>query len=261
MVRWIRAAGLSVAALVGGSAIAQTPDRAAPMDFQGRYLVSISDADMLASAYVNGLLGPREGRDALSVIPLGGHTRDLQAFEVEASNSVAGPPVAVAVTPDGRYAVVVETFTPRPDGDWESQTFADLQQGDRIQVFDLADPTEPTLVQTVALGERPDAVSINADGSLVAITFNPNGAGVETPLAILPFRDGQLGEPSFPAVPTLPEGDRLIHAEWHPTRNVLALVNENAAEVAFAEVSIQGGDALLQPWGNIVRIEKAPYMT
>jgi len=260
MVRQIWAAGLSFVVAVSGSAIAQTPDRAAPMDFQGRYLVSISDADMLASAYVNGLLGPREGRDALSVIPLGGHTRDLQAFEVEASNSVAGPPVAVAVTPDGRYAIVVETFTPRPDGDWESQTFADLQQGDRIQVFDLADPTQPILVQDVAIAERPDSVSINSDGSLVAITFNPSGAGTETPLAILPFRNGQLGEPGFPAVPTLPEGDRLIHAEWHPTRNVLALINENAAEVAFAEVSFQNSEATLQPWGNVVQIEKAPYM-
>ena len=49
----------------------QAQDRAAPMDFQGRYLVSISDADMVASAYVNGFLGPREGHDALSVIPQG----------------------------------------------------------------------------------------------------------------------------------------------------------------------------------------------
>ncbi|NER00781.1 MAG: hypothetical protein F6K30_29480, partial [Cyanothece sp. SIO2G6] len=99
------------------------------MDFQGRYLVSISDADMLASAYVNGLLGPREGRDTLSVIPLGGHVRDLQAYEVEASNSVAGPPVAVVVTPDGRYAFVIETWGQRPEGAEAEQVFGDLSHG------------------------------------------------------------------------------------------------------------------------------------
>lgn len=41
--------------------IAQTLDRAAPFDFQGRYLISVSDADMLASAYVDGRLGLLKG--------------------------------------------------------------------------------------------------------------------------------------------------------------------------------------------------------
>ncbi|MEH1948247.1 MAG: hypothetical protein V7K77_15030 [Nostoc sp.] len=47
---------LVLATLMGISAktIAQTWDRSAPGDFQGRYLVSVSDADMLASAYVDG---------------------------------------------------------------------------------------------------------------------------------------------------------------------------------------------------------------
>ena len=235
-------------------------DRVAPLNFQGRYLVSISDADMLASAYVDGQLGPREGSDALSVIPLGGHVRDSQAHEVGASNSVAGPPVAVAVTPDGRYAIVIESFAPRPEGNWEDQTFADLSFGDRLQVFDLADPTRPTRVQEIIVAERPDAVSINRDGSLIAVTFHPAGAGTETPLALIPFSNGRLGEPVYPAVPPLPAGQRLIHAEWHPTQDVLALVNETAAEVAFVQAAIQGNRLDLQPWGNGVKIEKAPYM-
>lgn len=89
-------------------------ERAAPLDFKRRYLVSISDADMLASAYVDGRLGAREGQDTINVVPLTGHARDFSAYEARASNSVAGPPTAVAVTPDGRYAMVVETFRPRP---------------------------------------------------------------------------------------------------------------------------------------------------
>jgi hypothetical protein len=243
------------------SAFAQTLDRAAPLDFQGRYLVSISDADMLASAYVNGRLGPREGSDTLSVIPLSGHARDFQAYEVDASNSVAGPPVAVAVSPDGRYAFVVETFTPRPDdGNDQAHTFADLRQGDRLQVFDLSDPTRPTLTQSMAVAERPDSVSISPDGSLIAVTFNPAGAGNETPLAIIPFQNGQLGDPLYTPVPGWELGERLIHAEWHPTQNILALVNETAAEVSFVQVIDSTDFISLQAWGNTVQIAKAPYM-
>ena len=238
----------------------QAQDRAAPMDFQGRYLVSVSDADMLASAYVNGFLGPREGRDALSVIPLGEHVRDLQAYEVEASNSVAGPPVAVTVTPDGRYALVIETWGQRPEGVDEAQVFGDLSHGDRLQVFDLADPTRPTLVQDAVLAERPDSISINSDGSLIAVSFHPAGAGGETPLAIIPFSNGQIGDPVYPTVPNVSLEERIIHAEWHPSQNILALVNESAAEVSFVQVTPQGNDWELQAWGNVVQAEKAPYM-
>jgi DNA-binding beta-propeller fold protein YncE len=247
-------------ALTPTEAIAQTLDRTAPMNFQGRYLVSISDADMLASAYVNGQLGPREERDALSVIPLGGHVRDLRAYETEASNSVAGPPVAVAATPDGRYALVVETFRPRPDGDWQNQRFSDLRHGNRIAVFDLSNPTRPTKVQEMEIAERPDSVSISRDGSLVAVAFNPQGAGTETPLAIIPFSNGQLGQPVYPSVPRVPQGQRIIHAEWHPQEDVLALVVEDVADVGFVRVVRQGNTFELQPWGNVVQVEKAPYM-
>jgi hypothetical protein len=232
-------------------------NRTAPMNFAGRYLVSISDADMLASAYIDGRLGSREGEDTISVVPVDKHVSQLQAHETSASNSVAGPPVAVAVTPDGRYAMVVETFTQRPEGVAENQTFADLEHGNRILVFDLQDPTNPTLVQERAIAERPDSVSINFDGSLVAVSFNPDGAGTQTPLALIPFRNGQLGEPVYPDVSSVPQGERLIHAQWHPTENVLALVNETAAEVSFARLS---GNLTLEPWGNTVQIEKAPYM-
>ena len=112
MTKQIFAWGLA-AVLLPGIAIAQPLDRAAPLAFKGRYLVSISDADMLASAYVDGRLGPREGRDALSVIPLRDHARELRAYETAASNSVAGPPTAVTVSPDGRYACEFRKLWPQ----------------------------------------------------------------------------------------------------------------------------------------------------
>lgn len=257
MIQKLLAFGLATT-LIPAAAVAQTLDRAAPMTFQGRSLVSISDSDMLASAYVDGQLGPREGRDALSVIPLGGrHVRDLRAYETEASNSVAGPPVAVAATRDGRYALVVETFRPRPEGNWQKQRFSDLKHGNRISVFDLSNPTRPTRVQEVSLGDRPTSVSINRDSSLVAVTFHPSGAGAKTPLALIPFRAGRLGQPVYPKLARVSGGQELIHAEWHPTQDLLALVNSTTAEVSFARLTGQG---TLEPWGSVVEVEKAPFM-
>lgn len=79
-------------------------------------LVAVSDADMVASAYSDGKLGPAQGADALSVIRLGRPPGELRAAATGVSNSVTGPPAAVAVTPDGRYAVVAELRGPRPAG-------------------------------------------------------------------------------------------------------------------------------------------------
>lgn len=246
--------------LAAGAAFAQPTDAPpAPLDFQGRALVVVSDADMVASAYVDGRLGPMAGNDALSVIALGRHPRELRSAAIAVSNSVAGPPVAVAVTPDGRHAIVVETFAPRPAGKADAR-FGDLGFGNRIQVVELSDLARPRVVQTIEGAVRPDAVSISADGSLVAVAVNSNGDGSRTPLVLYPFAQGRLGKPVMPVIPGWRLGDRLIHAEFHPSQPVLALVNETRAELSFVRVADGGGSWAVQPWGNTVHIEKSPYM-
>lgn len=231
-----------------------------PEQFQGNMLVSISDADMVGSAYVDGKLGPREGTDTLAVIPLEGSIRTATAYETEVSNSVAGPAVAVTVTPDGRYALVVETFKPRPDGRWSEQTFADLPIGNSMTVVDLKNPQRPFVVQKRRIGQRPDSVSINASGDLVAVTFHPGDQGRKDPVALIPFTNGKLGHPTYPRVPGHQADHRLILAEWHPTDNVLAVVNNTDSSVSFIKVQNGSKGYHLEPWGNTVEVSKSPYM-
>lgn len=231
-----------------------------PVDFAGKMLVSVSDADMVGSAYVDGRLGSREGRDAISVIPLVKPTRELQAYETEVSNSVAGPAVAVTVSPDGHYAFVVESFKARPEGAWENQSFPDLPVGNAITVVNLANSIKPTVVQKLTISDRPDAVSINAEGDLLAVAFHPNGDDEAKPLAIIPFKSGRLGRPSYPDVPQFQKGNRLIQAEWHPTEQLLAIIDNTDAIVSFAHVNKINDDYRLKPWGNQVKIGKSPYM-
>lgn len=243
--------------LSASPAFAQTRDQAAPIDFQGRFLVSVSDADMVASAYVDGSLGPREGTDALSVIRLDGDPRTWTAVEVPASNSVAGPPAAVDLSPDGRWAFVVETFTPRP-AEGEEHVFADLRVGGTLTVVDLADPSTPVVAQTLAVPARPDAVRMNAAGTLLAVSFNPDGgAGRETPIGLFRFADGVLSEITTPALTGWPlDTGRLIDLDWHPTEDVLALIDEANSTLRFVRVT---EDLSLQPFGNVVDVERAPY--
>lgn len=252
---------LAVTTALTVPAIAQeagSRDARGQLNFEGRYLVSVQDADMVSSAYVNGMLGPREGSDTLAVIPLDGDPRDWVASEVFASNSVAGPPAAVEITPDGRFAFVVETFTPRPDND-EPHGFGDKSIGSTLTVISLADPTAPEVLQTLTVGQRPIAVEVNPTGTLVAVSYSiEGGSGGETPMQI--FRigdDGTLSEPVSPTIEGYALGeDNIMDMDWHPDGEVMVWINQFANTMQFARIT---EDLAVEPYGNVVEIDRAPY--
>ncbi|MEO0720911.1 MAG: hypothetical protein AAFY43_02045 [Pseudomonadota bacterium] len=233
-------------------------DARGQLDFEGRYIVSVQDADMLSSAYVNGMLGPREGSDTLAVIPLDGDPRDWVAAEVFASNSVAGPPNAVEITPDGRFAFVVETFTPRPDND-EDHGFGDMSIGTTLTVISLENQASPEILQTVEIGARPLSASVNATGDILAVSFSiEGGAGAETPMQFFRIaEDGSLSDPVSPSIAGYALGeDNIMDIDWHPEENVVVWINQFDNTMQFASV---GNDLSITPFGNTVDIDRAPY--
>ncbi|MEP3245570.1 MAG: hypothetical protein ABJN40_02105 [Sneathiella sp.] len=246
---------LIVIASFSSYSLAQQRDLTGSMNFDGRYIVSTSDADMIGSAYVNGKLGPEEGTDTLSVIPLAGDPRDWSAVEIIASNSVAGPPAVLDLSPDGRYAFVIETFKQRPEN-IVSPTFRDLKVGDRLQVFDLIDPNKPVLTSDLVIPTRPLAIRMNSDGSLLAITFHKSGAGSKTPLGLFPVKDGVIGTAVYPEIAEWDNTTEMIDIDWHPEKNILAILNRDASNLRFVSVTASLAAEVL---GNIVGIEKEPF--
>lgn len=244
--------GLSVLSAFSMMASVAAADAVQP--FAGETLVAVSDGDMLASAYVNGRLGPREDADALIVAAIGAALADATVTTAPVSNSVAGAPTAVAVTPDGRYAVVSESFGPRgADG----ETFRDLPVGSLLTLIDIADPAAPRVVERLDVGTRPEGLSLSPDGTLVAIAMHPaDGRGV----AFVPLEDGAFGEISYAAAPGTAPTDRISHVEWHPTGAFVAITDVNRAMIRFARV-LRGADGVtLEAWGNPVLVSKYPFM-
>jgi hypothetical protein len=253
----VRFAYLNTAAWVtcfafAGSLNAQ--ERWPPLDFQGSAVVALSDADMVASAYVDGQLGPIEGQDTLSVLPLGGDLRRTQPGTVVASNSVAGPPSAVAATPDGRFAVVVETFANRPEG---KRTFADLKPGTKLTLIDISTTTSPRTVHSIDIGTRPTSVAVSPDGSLVAVVFHPADG---RQLALVPLRDGRFGEPVHVGLPGVAKDLETPHVDWHPSGRYLATTIFGRNEVAFFAIDRSAAQPSIRPWGKPVQVSKYPMM-
>lgn len=247
----ITAAWVTCVAFVGPLA---AQEGSAPLDFRGRALVAVSDADMVASAYVDGQLGSIEGQDTLSVLSLGDGLRRTPLGTVMASNSVAGPPSAVATTPDGRFAVVVETFAPRPQG---KQTFADLKPGTKLTLIDISTPSSPTTVQSIDIGTRPTSVAISPDGSLVAVAFHPADG---RQLALVPLRNDRLGKPTYVGLPGIPKHLETPHVDWHPSGRYLAATVFGRNEVAFFAIDRSAARPSIRAWGKPVQVGKYPMM-
>ncbi|MEL7281311.1 MAG: hypothetical protein AAFY35_09415 [Pseudomonadota bacterium] len=217
---------------------------------QGQALVSIHDGDMVASAYVNGELGLPETPNALTVLLL----KDMSVAQIEVSNSVAGAPTAVDVTPGGRFAVVSESFGPRAEG---GTSFGDLTAGGSLTLVDISDLASPVIVDEVEVGSRPDGLSISPDGSLVAVALHQSdGRGI----AFVPLLGGTLGEVSHASLPAMDPSHRVSHVEWHPTDDIVAIHMVDQAVIHFARVMREGDVVTLKQYGNSVLTSKYPFM-
>ncbi len=249
--------GLLIFLTLSGSGIVIGQSSGANFDFKGRLLVAVSDADMVASAYQDGRLGPVAGNDALSVIRLDKPVRELKAVAIEATNSVTGPPSSVAVSPDGRYAIVIETRGGRPSGK-ANPVMADLGLGKAITVIDLSDPDHPRQVQRIDGTERPQSVDFNADGSLVVIATYPLNPA-QSPLALYRFAGGKLTDLVMPALSGWATGERLNGAFFHPNQHTLAILNATKPSLSFMKVISANGTLSLTGWGNTVLVDKQPF--
>lgn len=238
--RWRGAAmACAVAFGPGGPAAAQE----AP--FAGSALVTLSDGAMLATGYIDGRLGPRKP-DLLSVVPLGADEEGGRR-DVAVSNSVATWPNVMAITPDGRFAVVTEPFAQPPE---EAQAFADIEQGHRVTLVDLSDPAGPTVAQEVDAPGATAAVDVHPSGSLVAITLPFEGQ-----IALYPFEDGRLGEPTLHPLGVEGIEDSFVpEFKWHPSGEFAAVTLGNADRVVFYRFD----GAALAPWGEPMRTAPLP---
>jgi DNA-binding beta-propeller fold protein YncE len=214
---------------------------------------------MLASAYVNGVLGEDQGPDALTIVDLSVDPNSMSAVEIPVSNSVAGPPAAVSVDGSGRFAYVIETFSPRPKpiGRPSQQTFADLSVGNLLTIVDLKDKANPTVVDSVLVLDRPDSVSVTGNGRWLLITYYPSKTD-DRSLGLYELSDGKIVRNFYPEITTWKKSDRIIFAAWHPNNKQFALINNTRAEVAFFSFDSKTG-AVTQ-WGNTVSVGKSPFM-
>ena len=51
-----------------------------------------------------------------------------------------------------------------------------------------------------------------------------------------------------------------MDVEFHPRKNLLALLNFSQKKLSFVQVSSEGAGLRLSPWGNSVKVDKGPFL-
>ncbi len=203
--------------------------------FAARGLLVLSDADMTATAYGDGMLKRTVGAvDTLSLIDMAGAPKLSSSLPV--TNSVIGWPEVLDVSPDGKFAYVAETRgTPPVDVEKVAQVFTDFPAGKFLTVVDVSKLDAPRQVQQIEVGKNLGAARVSRDGKQLASVSDT--AGKELILATLV--DGLIKHVDHFALDVKRESKSRQGARsvaWHPSGNVLA-VNVADREVQFIGIT------------------------
>ena len=249
-----------IVAFAAALCIPVTAQTGSPEAFDAPMIVALTDADMVPSAYVDGRLGPAAGHDGLTVLRFDGRSlRPSYTAAVSVSASVAGPSAPMAITPDGRFAIVLETRGPRP-ASGKDVGIAGLSLARTITIIDLADASGPRVVQVVDGPRGAAAASISRDGALVAVGVSAEGDGKTTPLWLFRWRHGRLGEGQPIEIPGWTPGDELTGVAFSPDDKRLALVDQTRDTLAIYDLTDTGDRFGLTRWGNAIPTERYPFI-
>ncbi|HEX4782277.1 MAG TPA: YncE family protein [Usitatibacter sp.] len=167
------------------------------------------------------------GKDAVLVLDIANRENPRVVGTLPLMNSVFGPPVNLAITPDGGLALVANSFDWVQDGAaWKNVPSAD------IFVIDLK-ASPPALVATVKGGKQPSGMAINKAGNMALVA---NRADNSVTVLSIDGKDVKvtdtiaMGE-QVSAVAFTPDGKRALAAK--NVNNKAALLEIDGGKVAY----------------------------
>ena len=257
--KWLRrgllvATGLLLALLIYGLLQLIEPVRITPIalnttvKFTGQALLVASDADMVATAYADAKLDRVPGiEDVLTLVDLPLNAEQPAIASIQVSNSVMSWPQIIAVSPDGQRAYVAEVRSRPADGIQEFENIDQMPAGANITVVDIANRSQPRIIESVNVGRNPEHLSISPDGRFLAVNLNEPGRE----LLIVELQvDGRLGQRSY--FPMAMDGSRQDNraAIWHPSGQYLAMTQDRNSRVGFYQVQMTNGAISVTPIGE-----------
>ncbi len=176
------------------------------------------------------------GRDTVSIIDIGTDPLAPKIItNLALPNTIAGPPVNLAITPDETLAIVANSLNVVE----ENGVFKQVPDN-RLWVIDLT-TTPPKLIDTVLVGKQPSGLSINRAGNLALIA---NRADNSVSVLRITGKKVELidtvviGE-SVAHVRFTPDGKRALAAKFPGHK--IAFLDVNGEKVTYNKQDVPAG--------------------
>ena len=167
------------------------------------------------------LMGP--GKDTVSIVDISTPESPRIVSNLPLTNSVFGPPVNLAITPDGRLAIVANSVNHVPEGaGWK------FVPDNKLYVIDLT-TSPPSHIATVEVGKQPSGLDINRAGNLALVT---NRADNSISVLSIQGKDVKL-------VDTVPMGEQVAAVAFTPDGKRALAVKFPGHKVALLDVDGQ----------------------
>ncbi len=243
------ALGISLFSVV---AFAQKP----AVEFNARGILSLSDADMVPSALIDGKLMKETGtRDLLTSIPLPLNDRSLEVGATVVSNCMTGASKMMAISSDGRLGFVIENRTTVPDSVKTIKSPNDLPAGAKMFVIDLGNSAKAAVKFGAPIGKLPTAIDMLQNQLIIV--------GSEPDKEIQFIEVDGTGRPTrILNTPLKMPGVRASDVAWHPGGEFIAvLLDESKSVVIFkARRNPQGKIAAFDLFGKPLVVGTKPII-
>ena len=225
---------IAIAALTGLSLLAGCANMQASPGKRELMLVANDEKQSWDDAGKVILAGP--GKDTVSIIDIG---TDPLAPKIIANlpipNTIAGPPVNLAITPDEGLALVANSMNMVTEAG-----VLKLVPDNRLFVIDLS-TNPPALIQTLAVGKQPSGMSINAAGTLALIANRADNSvsvlritGKKVELIDTVAMGEQVAHVRF-----TPDGKRALAAKFPGHK--IAMLNVEGEKVTYNKLDVTVG--------------------
>src|SRR6267142_2413407 len=161
------------------------------------------------------------GKDTISIVDITDREAPKIVVSIPLMNSIFGPPVNLAITPDERLAIVANSMTWVQEGSGWKPT-----PDNKLYVIDLK-ASPPKHIGTVEIGKQPSGLSINSRGDLALVANRADNS-----ISVLSIAGNEVK-----LIDTVPMGEQVAHIVFTPDGKRALAVKFPGHKIAVLDVS------------------------
>ncbi len=207
--------GLTLAAFATASLVTSAAG-AAP------YLIVGNDEKLIWDDEGKAVLSP-SGRDNVVIVDLAEPEAPKIVANLPLKNSIVGPPVNLAITPDGALALVADSVDVTKEGETLKQVL-----DNKIHVLDLK-ASPPKLVTSLTVGKQPSGLDISPKGDEALVANRGDGT-----VSLLSIKGTEVSV--VDTVTLGPAADQVAHVAFTPNGQTALAVKFASHKVSVLEI-------------------------